>query len=86
MNCYECLSCTDCAGYYCQNDEGCRNSRWLFEWSEPADNDTTAWKCSDKVVNDWYFNQGGYERPDFLTDAVTNNGDLSFCEQFNGNR
>ena len=84
MNCHTCLSCTDCAGYNCQNDEGCRNSRWLFEWNAPADNDPTAWNCSNKVVNDWYFNKGGYKKPDFLTHSERNQGDLSFCQQFNG--
>lgn len=85
-NCYKCMSCSDCAGYYCQNDQGCRNSRWLFEWVEPDAADPNAWKCSNKVVNDWYFNKGGYKKPGFLAEAASNGGDLSFCSQFNGNR
>ena len=86
MNCVNCLSCNDCAGYYCQNDEHCRNSRWKFQWSEPSQDNGNAWKCSDKVVNDWYFNRAGYKKPDYLSDSVTNGGDLSFCYQFNNNR
>lgn len=86
LNCYMCISCVDCAGYYCQNDENCRNSRWLFDWNEPDAKDEAAWKCSNPVINDWYFNKAGYKKPTYLTDAQTNENDLAFCQQFNGNR
>lgn len=84
-NCKNCTQCTDCIGYYCKNENGCRNSKWKFVYWEPDQNDQQAWKCKNPLLNDLNFNVAGYRRPPFLDDAEVHS-DLDFCYAFQGNR
>lgn len=84
-NCKNCTQCTDCIGYYCKNENGCRNSKWKFMYWEPDQNDAKAWKCTNPLINDLNFNVAGYKKPPFLTDAETHSN-LDYCYAFEGNR